>query len=121
MKILLAISSIMFYFFILPPDTKLNGKYKMEFEQKYNDQDCIIIFKNNTYKRQLPSGKIVKGNILYDDFIITLIDNNTNLQMDFLKRDIQKDTIHFGTKNVNDEPEKEGKIIIYTAKLIRMK
>jgi hypothetical protein len=120
MKIVLTITYIMLSFLISPQQMKLEGKYKMQYEQKYIEQNCIIIFKGNTYIRQLPNGKIIKGNISYNDFNITLVDKKTNLQMDFLKRDIQKDTIYYGTKNITEKPEKEGKIIIYSAKLIRM-
>ena len=93
----------------------------MEYEQEYKEQNCIINFKGTTYERQLTSGKVMKGKILYGNLDITLFDKTTNLQMDFLKQDIQKDTIYFGTRNVNDKPEEEGEMIIYSGKLIRMK
>jgi hypothetical protein len=121
MKLLLTITSILLSFLILPQDVKLKGKYKMEYEPEYNEQNCIILFKDNAYERRLTNGKTIKGTILYKDFEVALFDKTTNLQMDFLKQSIKKDTIYFGTRNVNHEPEKRGKIIIYSGRLIRIK
>ena len=121
MKLLLTIIPIMLFFLILPQDVKLKGKYKMEYEQEHKEQNGIIIFKGNTYVRQLANGKTVKGEILYGNFDITFFDKTTNLQIEFSKHDIQKDTIYFGIKNVNHGPEKKGRIIIHSGKLIRTK
>jgi len=40
--------------------------------------------------------------------------------MDFLKREITRDTIFFGTKNVNDKAD-SNMLIVNSAKLIRIK
>jgi len=119
MKSLIFISILSFFFIQQQP--QLNGKYRMEYEEDYTSQNCTIEFKNNFYKRKLSNGKIVKGAVVYQDFIVQLKDNTSNLQMDFLKQDIQKDTIFFRTKNVNEKSTNEMDMIIYSGRLIKVK
>ncbi len=119
MKLLIYLSILMSFF--IQQEPQLNGKYRMNFEEDYASQNSIIEFKNNYYKRKLPNGKIVKGIIIYQDFVIQLKDDKSNLRMDFSKSDIQKDTIFFGTKNLNEKTSNNMDMIIYSGKLIRIK
>jgi len=107
--------------FFLQQPTQLKGKYKMEFEEEYVAQNCMIEFKNDTYKRKLLNGKTIKGIIKYDEFIIQLKDNNSDLCMELFKNEIQKDTIFFGTRLLNKVLANDFDMKIYSGKLIRIK
>lgn len=119
MKLLIYLS-IMFSFFV-QQQPQLNGNYRMNFEEGYTSQNSIIEFKNNSYKRKLSNGKIEKGVIVYQDFVVQLKDDKSNLRMDFYKSDIQKDTIFFGTKNLNEKSTNNMDMTIYSGKLIRIR
>lgn len=86
MKLLVLISILSS--FLIQQQPQLNGKYRMEYEEAYTSQNSTIEFKNNSYKRKLSNGKIVKGTVVYQDFVIQLKDDKFNLRMDFLKADI---------------------------------
>lgn len=107
--------------FLFQQPTYLNGKYKMEFEEDYVAQNCIIEFKNNTYKRKLLNGKTIKGTILFDNLTIQLKDNNSDLCMELFKNEIQKDTVFFGTKLLNKKLVNDFDMTIYSGKLIKIK
>lgn len=119
MKLLIYLSILSSFFIQQQP--QLNGKYKMNFEEDYTSQNSIIEFKNNSYKRKLSNGKIVKGVIVYRDFIVQLKDDKSNLRMDFSKSDIQNDTIFFGTKNLSEKSTNNMDMTIYSGKLIKIK
>ncbi len=99
---------------------ELEGKYKIEYEQKYKAQNGIVIFKDNTYERKLVNRKIIKGKIIYKQYSIELKDIGNNLQIDFFKGDISKDTIYFSTKELNKTVDNND-IIINSGKLIKLK
>lgn len=119
MKLLIYLSILSFFFIQQQP--QLNGKYKMNFEEDYASQNCIVEFKNNSYKRKLSNGRIVKGIVIYQDLVVQLKDDKSNLRMDFSKSDIQKDTIFFGTKNLSEKSTNKMDMTIYSGKLIKMK
>jgi hypothetical protein len=119
MKLLIFISILSS--FLIQQQSQLNGKYRMEYEEDYTSQNSTIEFKNNSYKRKLSNGKIVKGTVVYQDFVIQLNDYKSNLRMDFLKSDIQKDTIFFGTKDLSEKSINDMDMTIYAGKLIRVK
>lgn len=98
---------------------KLNGKYEMQYEDKFNFQNGIIIFNDSIYVRYLSNGKSITGHIFYQKFNVTLKDDDSYLQMNFLKREIQRDTIFFGTKNLNDKSN-NSELTINSAKLIKI-
>jgi len=54
------------------------------------------------YKRYLSNGETIRGEIFYENFKVILKDKKSNLQMDFLVRNIMKDTILFGTKDLRE-------------------
>ncbi len=114
MPLILIISSF------LPQKQNILGKYKMEYEEKYNSENCIINFKDNTYKKKTISGTTTKGTIEYQQYFIILKDKKSPLQVEFFKKDIAKDTIYFRTKDVNEKVAPKGRIVIYSGKLIRM-
>lgn len=115
--------SVLLGFFCLSKhqESKLLGKYKMEYEEKYHSQNGSIIFNDSIYERKLVNGKVIKGKIVYKEFSIELKDAGTNLQMDFYRGDINKDTIFFGTRNLSNKPADNNEIIINAGKLIRIK
>ena len=93
----------------------------MEFEQQYSSQNCTINFKDSIYKRLLVKGKIISGTIEYKKYSILLKDKDSDFQMEFAKRELGKDTIYFETRKTNNISIDNGKIIINSGKLIRMK
>lgn len=117
----LIISFFLLFSLLLQQPIYLNGKYKMEFEEDYVAQNCMIVFKNNTYKRKLLNGKTIKGTIMYHNSTIQLKDNNSNLSMELFKNEIQKDTIFFGTKLLNKKSSDDFDMMIYSGKLIKVK
>lgn len=121
MKYLIIVTSVIFSVLIQTQDGKMKGKYKMEYEQQYSSQNCIINFNDSTYKKQLTSGKTIKGSIEYQKYFIILNDKKSNLQVIFPKREMEKDTIYFRTKDLNDKSAKEMELTIYAGKLIRTK
>lgn len=121
MKFTYLIFTILVYLVHLPQEERLNGKYIMQYEEKYISENCIITFTDSGYKRRLSSGKTIKGKVEYTNFEIILRDKNTNLKMSFLKQEIKNDTIYFGTKNINDKPIDEMEISINAGKLIKVK
>ena len=111
--------TIFLYFSI--QQNSIVGKYKMEFEEKYNSHNCYVNFENDKYERKLIDGKIVKGKIDNLEKKIILTDENTFLQMEFFKRELSNDTVYFKTKNLKEEHVPKKGIVIYSGKLIRIK
>ncbi len=121
MKYTLIILSSLFVFFS-PPGGKMVGKYRMEFEQEFSSQNCIITFKDSIYERKLLKGKFtIVGEIEYKKYSILLKDKNSVYQMEFAKREIEKDTVHFETSKRGDKIIDNKKIIINSGRLIKMK
>lgn len=110
---------IIFLIFVINQD-KLEGKYKIEYDKKYKEQNGIVTFKDSIYERILVNGKVIKGKIEYKVYSIELKDIGTNLQIDFYKGDISKDTIFFGTKDLNKIIDNND-IVINSGKLIKLK
>lgn len=106
--------------FVLPQESRIKGKYEMQFEEEFNSQNCIVTFDGSIYERKLSNGKIVKGKIEYSDQKIFLNDKNTSLQMELYKDEVPNDTIYFKTQNLRKKTkENKGEIVIYSGKLIR--
>lgn len=121
MKNLIIICSILFTYFNQNQEVKLHGKYKMEFEEKFKEQNCVVTFNDSLYSRKLPNGKTIKGKVTYRKYHISLKDEKTNLQMDFAKMQIGRDTIFFGTKDVSIVDKNKSDIHIDNARLIKLK
>lgn len=92
----------------------------MQFEEKYSSQNCTITFNDSIYERLFVNGESVRGKIIYKKFNVSLMDEKTNLQMNFLKKEIQRDTIFFGTIDLNSNLSNNG-LIVNSGKLIRIK
>lgn len=123
MKLIITLTVLSVFLYFPIQQNALEGKYKMEFEEKFKSQNSIITFEKEIYRRKLPDGKIVKGKIEYSDQTILLTDKETSLQMEFFKREMKNDTIYFKTKDLKEveSKNKKGGIAIYSGKLIRLK
>jgi len=117
MKILLI---VLLSLFIQTQDVKLEGKYKIEYETKFQSQNGNITFKKDSYTRKLNAGGTVKGKVLYEKRFIKLTDENGKFEMVIINSDAKKDTIAFGTTDLT-KPMDGGKIIIHSGKLIPKK
>lgn len=118
----LAIIYLVICGFILSQDNMIKGKYKMQFEEGFNAQNCTVNFDDNIYKRKLSNGKTVKGKIEYLKEKVFLTDKNTSFQMEFYREEMTNDTIYFRTKDLKKKiKDKEGEIIIYSGQLIKIK
>jgi hypothetical protein len=97
----------------------INGTYKMEFEDEYVKQNCIIKFKNNKYERSLANGATIRGTIDYQDLQVVLKDDKSVIEMHFFKKNINKEVISFKTYET-DKPDQDGDIVFYKGKLIKL-
>jgi hypothetical protein len=121
MKVVYLIFTILVYLILPSEEVRLNGRYFMQYEEKYISENCQIIFNDSVYKKRLGNGKIVKGSIEYEKFVVVLKDKENNLQMSFLKEELLNDTIYFATKNIKDKPVNGMEISISAGKLIKVK
>lgn len=113
---------ILFLFSILfqGSTSKLEGKYKLEYNNR-NLPSYIVTFNDSMYfKKSTKSISTTKGKIEYYKRIVTMSDENSNLIIDFFKDDIKKDTIPFGTKDLNGKGNYLD-ISINSGKLIKIK
>ncbi|MEC4050181.1 hypothetical protein OX284_012125 [Flavobacterium sp. SUN046] len=92
----------------------------MEFEEKYKFQNCNIEFNKKTYIRHFSNGNKIKGEIFENNFEYVLKEKTTSLQIHILKEDLNKDTVFFITKDINDKV-KENELELYSGKLIIIK
>lgn len=116
-----SLAILIIFLFFNSNQEKLYGKFKIEYEDRFKSQNGIVIFKGSIYERHLKNGKVVKGKIKYKKFSIELEDVGTNLEMDFYKGDIDKDTIFFSTRDLNNKAVTNNDIVINSGKLIRLK
>ena len=101
-------------------DVKLKGKYKLEYNN-HNIPSYVVTFSDSIYFKK--SSRLIsttKGKIEYYKNIVTMSDENSNLRIDFFKEDIEKDTIRFGTKDLNGKVNYLD-ISINSGKLIKIK
>lgn len=99
----------------------MQGAYEMQYEERHTSENCTIKFIGDSYERVLQNGKKVKGFIKSENRDIILEDLETDLEMRFFKMHKNRDTIYFGTKKLNGEPNPQNDVIIYSGKLIRIK
>ncbi|WP_177733527.1 hypothetical protein [Flavobacterium inviolabile] len=122
MKYLIITGLFIFSFLNDAQEEKMNGSYKMEFGQKFQSENGIIIFNDSIYERKLLNGKKINGKIEYKKFHLLLKDNNSDLQMSFSRKEMLKDTIYFATKVLsNHKVENSNNIIINNGSLIKIK
>lgn len=101
-------------------DEKMKGKYKMEYEQNLTKNNCIVIFDKNSYEKQFPNGKRIKGSIEYQKNFAKLSDEKSTLQMSLPIREIKNDTIYFRTLDSLEVINQKKPLLIFTGKLIKI-
>jgi len=88
---------------LLPQDKKLEGKYRIEFEKKYQAQTYQIAFSNDTYTKRWPDAVTSKGTIKYEKFTAILRKDMGEDPVEIDLRDIGKDTMKFSTRSKSDQ------------------
>ena len=121
MKHFINFSFIIFSFFIHSEKDKLVGKYKIEYDKKYQMENCLLTINDSVYVKSFSNGKKINGKIKYWNYIVTLNDNDSDLQIEFDKSKIENDTISFGTKNTKGKGASYMEISVNTGNLIRIK
>lgn len=109
-----------FFGFSTLQQSNLEGRYKIFFENEYHSQNGVISFNIDSYKRTLTNKKNISGTIEYKKNKVILNDENSSLQMELSKSEIDKDTISFRTLNSNKKVE-ESDIIMYEGILVKLK
>jgi hypothetical protein len=104
-------------------EIKLEGKYRMEYEELYISENCIIKINDSIYQKKLNDGSKRKGKIEEKKLKFTklyiLKDNNSQLEVEMDAETYKpSDTIYFRTKK-QGEKEKDG-LTIYSGKLIKI-
>lgn len=99
---------------------RLSGKYLMIYEKSYSSEDCVIIFNDSTYSKSSTNKKVITGTVFYNKFHVSLIDDKSKLQMNFIKKEIMNDTIYFGTISLNTKTDVKSSISINSGKLIKI-
>lgn len=105
-------------------EIKLEGKYRMEYEELYISENCVVKIKDSIYQKKLNDGSKRKGKIEVKKLKFTklyiLKDNNSQLEVEINAETYRpSDTIYFRTKK-QAEKEKDG-LTIYSGKLIKIK
>ena len=81
---------------------KLQGKYKVEYDKKYELKSYEMTFTEDAYMKQMADAVYTKGKISYGKFRTTLRKDNEEDPIEIDNREIGKDTIAFSTKNKTD-------------------
>lgn len=97
-------------------DQKLEGRYRIEFEKKYQMQTYQIIFDKDSYTKRWPDAVTSKGAIKYEKFTATLRKDRDEDPVEIDLRDIGKDTIKFCTRSKSDQSK-----VLNRGSLIRVK
>ena len=105
-----------FCLFLPQEDKKLEGKYRIEFEKKYQQQTYQIMFDNDSYTKRWPDAVTSKGKIKYEKFTAVLRKDITEDPVEVDLREVGKDTIKFSTRSKSDQSK-----VINRGLLIRVK
>jgi hypothetical protein len=89
-------------FFLFIQDKKLQGKYRVEFDKKYELKGYDLTFTDDSYLKQMSDAVYSKGKITYGKFKSTLRKDNEEDPIEIDNRAIGKDTIAFSTKSKTD-------------------
>jgi hypothetical protein len=79
----------------------LKGNYKIGYEKPYDFEDGRIFFDDTTFVKTTKEGAKIYGKVEYSEYYVFLKSKNSTQLIDFLKSDIEKDTIEFGTKETD--------------------
>ena len=100
MKYFILITSLLLSL-IFQKEYRLKGNYKIEYEKPYDFEDGRIFFDDTTFVKTTKKGAKIYGKVEYSKYYVYLKSKNSTQLIDFLKSDIEKDTIEFGTKETN--------------------
>ena len=100
MKYFILITSLLLSL-IFQKEYRLKGNYKIEYEKPYDFEDGRIFFDDTTFVKTTKEGAKIYGKVEYSKYYVYLKSKNSTQLIDFLKSDIEKDTIEFGTKETN--------------------
>ena len=100
MKYFILITSLLLSL-IFQKEYRLKGNYKIEYENPYDFEDGRIFFDDTTFVKTTKEGAKIYGKVEYSKYYVYLKSKNSTQLIDFLKSDIEKDTIEFGTKETN--------------------
>lgn len=97
-------------------EVKLEGKYRIEFEKKYQQQTYQITFQGDVYTKRWPDAVTSKGKIKYEKYTAILRKDMEEDPVEIDLRDVGKDTIHFSTRSKRDQSK-----VVNRGLLIRVK
>lgn len=100
--ILLAVFSL----FMPQQTTKLQGKYTVQFEKKYELESYQITFNDSTYLRVMRDAFSTKGKISYEKYKATLKGKVDENPIEIDSREFGKDTMKFTTRSKADVSRK---------------
>lgn len=100
MKYFILITSLLLSL-IFQKEYRLKGNYKIEYEKPYDFEDGRIFFDDTTFVKTTKEGAKIYGKVEYSEYYVFLKSKNSTQLIDFLKSDIEKDTIEFGTKETD--------------------
>jgi hypothetical protein len=109
---------------IFQKEYRMEGNYKIEYEKPYDFQNGRIFFDDSIYVKTSMEGGKVFGKVEYSKYYVILTNKNSTQRIDFLKSDVEKDTVEFGTKET--DPKKSLtlsylEVSINRGKLIKLK
>jgi len=100
MKYFILITSLLLSL-IFQKEYRLKGNYKIGYEKPYDFEDGRIFFDDTTFVKTTKEGAKIYGKVEYSEYYVFLKSKNSTQLIDFLKSDIEKDTIEFGTKETD--------------------
>ncbi|WP_298222946.1 hypothetical protein [Flavobacterium sp.] len=99
MKILI-IAILTFLASLLPQENaKLNGKYRIVFEKKYEQQTFQMVFTDSVFKKVMPDAVMYKGKIKYEKYRAFLRYGKDDNPMEIDNREFNKDSMKFTMKS----------------------
>lgn len=88
---------------LLPQQQKLEGRYRIEFDKKYQQQTYQITLDKDSYTKRWPDAVTTKGTIKYEKFTAVLRKDIEDDPIEIDLRDAGKDTIAFSTRSKRDQ------------------
>ena len=98
-------------------ETKLEGRYRIAFDEKYQSQTYQITFHpDGTYTKRWPDAVTSKGAVKYEKFTAVLRKDMDEDPVEIDLREVGKDTIRFSTRSKKDQSK-----VMNRGMLIRIK